>query len=219
MIKPLPGMNRRDVDQWFNRGIVVYEPPGGERQLCHYEATDDAGVAHVTLLTGEVGRAVQTAYTNLRGWWPLCGAVNTTHNVAAHVSRITSKQYRRTFNSGCIHVKVPREWEARVYLGVRPKSTGANLFGAPAVAIGFWRENYPDFTEACQRIDRGDAFSVAINRRIIVAGDSSGKRMFYFDGELAATAEDGRLYPVADPTVLARINKLTGGVYRDSQNY
>jgi hypothetical protein len=152
-------------------------------------------------------------------WKPLCGSVNLPdYNLAVQVNRLTTKQFRRTLNSSCIEVRIPRRWEAHKFLGSigRP---GQLAIDFPAIARGCWTADYPTCEEAFARIDSGSWFSVAISRRVIVAGDDSGKRIFYYDGEPAASAIGGHLYPMGDESAVARIIKATGGTYHATPCY
>ena len=54
---------------------------------------------------------------------------------------------------------------------------------------------------------------MAISPRVIVAGDATGKRMFYYNGMLAATASGGVLHPVGDEVPVRKIAKLLEGHY------
>jgi hypothetical protein len=72
---------------------------------------------------------------------------------------------------------------------------------------------YPSLEEAEARLSSGDSVTVAISPTIIVAGDRTGKRMFYFNGDLCATACEGVLYPVDGGVAVNRIVKLTEGRY------
>jgi hypothetical protein len=56
--------------------------------------------------------------------------------------------------------------------------------------------------------------TVAVSRRLVVAGDvSTDKRLFYWDGKLAANATGGRLIPICSPDVLLAIKGALGGRY------
>jgi hypothetical protein len=220
MIHPLPGMSHRDIDQWFGRGVVMATISPGEPPIpaLFLGVNDDTNVVVQSLLGANELRYT-LPYTSVAGFWPMCGSVNVPeYGLAVQVNRLTTKQFRRTFNSQCVEIRIPRHWEAHRFLGRegRPRDGGVNFsFVARACTLA----EYPSFDEACRRIDSGEWFSVAISRRFIVAGDPSGKRIFYYDGEAAATAIDGQLYPMGDVAVINRLEKVTGGTYRATQCY
>jgi hypothetical protein len=75
---------------------------------------------------------------------------------------------------------------------------------------------YPDLGTAEALLGSGAKVSVALNPRLIVAGDKSGKRMFYYNGQLAATASDGILHPMGEAVPMRRIAKMLEGRYHDT---
>jgi hypothetical protein len=67
------------------------------------------------------------------------------------------------------------------------------------------------FDEAVLWLESGKP-TVAINRRLIVAGDGrTDKRLLYLDGKLAANTVGGTLIPTCTPIDLAAITKMVGG--------
>lgn len=219
-IKPVTGMNYRDIDQWFRGGVVLAPVvPDGQPVLCSFIGTNEDTTAVVVPVNSPTGAGVTVPYMSVQGVWPLCGSVNVPdYSIAVQVNRLTTKQYRRTINPSCVSIDIPRRWEVMQFLGRTGRARDLAL-SFDLVARACCLAEYPSFEEACRRLDTGEWFSVAITRRIIVAGDPSGKRIFYYDGEAAASSFDGQLYPMGDGSVINRIIKATGEMYRGTQCY
>jgi hypothetical protein len=146
--------------------------------------------------------------------WPLCGSVNLPCSAyAVHVDRLTQRQYRRTFHRNGTQIVIPRQWDVARWLNTVPD------FGFVSdrdLAEACFFPTYYTLDEAFALLDKGEKLTVAINPRVIVAGDQTGKRMFYYNGLLAATAHGDRLFPCGDELLVRRIIKLTDGRYRDT---
>jgi hypothetical protein len=82
-----------------------------------------------------------------------------------------------------------------------------------ALAKACFCPDYPSLDAALALLDSGAKVTVATSPRLIIAGDATGKRMFYYNGELAATAFSDELFPVGDERLVRRIIKLTEGRY------
>ena len=216
MIKLPEGITRDDVGQWLYGGVCVYEDPSGNFIPAIMDNTvDDAGVdrARIRLLTdGFEGRRYVTI-DSLWAHWPLCGSVNVeAHKCAIHVERLPARQYKRTFNNRQVKVHLPRGWDLRKRLGSHVVTQMMQVSTETVRAL--FLPSYPESVEAAfERLGNG-YLSVALNPRVIVAGDDLGKRMVYYRGQLAATMQGEYLSPVADLTTCRIINRSLNGRFR-----
>ena len=102
---PLDGIGHDDLNQWLNRGWYVQIHEEGEVPVFFH------GVEGASLVGMDTQGRIKTAHrTKCFAHWPRCGAVNTPR-FAVFVDRTPQRQYRRTYNSRCLELLIPRKWE------------------------------------------------------------------------------------------------------------
>ena len=218
---PIPdNISPDDIGQWLYGGVCLARQPDGEWMPCVVDRVEDSYFAGDKIRWIVLGRLASDGFVmrqrvkqeDLRAHWPLCGSINVPHHrIATHVERVPSKQYKRTFNSRQLAFTLPRSWDIRRSRGTTPaqRCTAASN----EVVSALFKPTYPvDYEDALAMLADG-WLSVAVNPRIIVAGDIIGKRMIYYRGQLAATIHGDRISPVADALTCSLINRATGGRY------
>lgn len=213
------GISRDDIGQWLYSGICMaklsmdgeYRPAVLDR-VTEEDRTELGYTARVRLLDDgfDITHIIPTEF--LAGHWPMCGSVNVEeHRVAVHVERLPARQFKRTFNARQVAIHVPRPWEVRKVRG--NSAADALRVSSPCIIQATFYPVYPThFEEALVKLSEG-WLSVAINPRIIIAGDDIGKRMIYYRGKLAATILGEQISPVADVTTCRLIDKVLEGRY------
>jgi hypothetical protein len=209
---PVPqDASRQDIDQWCSRTVVMV-PHNGVYVPGFYMGCSESRTVNVEPLNNAAhGDRISVPHGAVRVTWPLCGSVNLTERgYAVHAARITQKQYRRSWHVTGLRIVTPRAWDVAKRFGLTPERFKPNEFD---MAVACFNPVYPSMDEAEASIARGDVLSVAVNRNLIVVGDTDGKRMFYVDGVLAATASGGRLFPAGTERSYYRVLKATEGRY------
>lgn len=208
MIRLPRDMSQDDVSQWLSGGIYLVRKGSGksaEWVPCKWLGMDGGHVVS-TPLNG--GVAMHTAHTSCAAVWPEMGSFNTGLGYAVHMARIVERQYRRTYHGRQLEVTVP--WAYRV----------SNVLNLDQTAMGSWNAvghlpfvgQFPDdFDDAMEWLYRGNP-TVAVNKRLIVAGDRrTDKRLLYLDGVLVANLVGGDLVPCCASHELRELNSLVGG--------
>lgn len=214
MIELPQGITAEDLQQWLQGGICMARQMGVQNGAWRPATVDNvlgATTVSVRFLDEDWRQQHEVATPDLRVHWPLCGSVNTSHGCAVHIERIPQKQYKRTLNTRQLRYEVPKGWEIGKALG----QAVVRDLKSPSIPVlrGLFNPDYPrDYDEALGRLANG-AVSVAINPRMIVAGDDIGKRTIYYRGDLAATIIGNEAQAVTDELTVALINKVTGGRY------
>ena len=212
-MQPLPSdISRQDMDQWCSRGVVmVLDDDIGYYPAWYQGAMDNSAVLTTSVDSALRRTEVRTPKSRVYVHWPTCGSINLPGlGWAMHAARIVQRQYSRTWRASGLTQIIPRRWDVARFKGI-----SHDAVKAPSVTLAkaCFMPEYPSLDEAEARLSSGDAVTVAISPTIIVAGDRTGKRMFYFNGDLCATACDGVLYPVDGGVAINRIVKLTEGRY------
>ena len=207
---PVPiDASRTDIDQWCNRCVVMYRKPDGTSVPCWYQGMIDTDTRRLLvrdLLTAESYTIrVGDMFVN----WPMCGSINLASGYAIHAARNTVRQYRRSFSTSLLNYIIPRLWDVAKSKRLCPEMMQPDQ---EEVAKACFFPEYPSVEEAYRLIMTGERVTVALNRSVIVAGDASGKRFFYYNGELVASALNGTLYPSGDVRGLQRAMKSVGGL-------
>lgn len=212
MIKLPRDMSQDDVNQWLAGGIYLVrkKPPGLPAQWipCKWGGMEDNRVISEPL---DGSGLLRTAHTSCAAVWPEMGSFNTGLGYAVHIARIVERQYRRTFHSRMCEVTVPWAYRAANRLGIDQHGMGnwGVLGRLPFFSV------YPSgFDEAMEWLFKGNP-TVAVNRRLIVAGDrKTDKRMLYLDGTLVATLVGGELQPCCTPHEVCELETIVGGRFR-----
>lgn len=210
MIRLPRDMSYDDVQQWLAGGhYLVRTKRSGNHEwvVCRWVGMDAGRVVSAPI---DGSAALRTAHTSCAAVWPEMGSFNTEYGYAVHMTRIVERQYRRTYHHRMIETVVPWMWRVSVSLGADQSTLGT---WAVVSSLPF-KHTYPEsLDDALRRIENG-AVTVAVNRRLIVAGDRrSEKRLFYVDGVLAANVIGGRLHMVCRPEVERTLTKMLGGRY------
>lgn len=213
---PLPeGISNEDVGQWLFGGIFLARRPDGELEPAtgeHFDNPVDQTLLCRFMSANFRGLANPVALKDVYANWPLLGSVNLPDmQLAVHVDRRPAKHYRRTFVPKHMIVTMPRQWEATHKHGseaVRRAIAPSSMELLRAV----YRPEYPSFEEAQFRLNQG-WLSVALNPRVILAGDAVGKRMLYYRGDLAATLSGNEATPLTDVMTARLLDKATDRRY------
>jgi hypothetical protein len=205
---PLPrDASATDIDQWCNRGVVMVDTAAGIRPAWFCSITPGRSVEVRYLDDQSIEVVLPTA---LSVHWPICGSVNIPgKHYAVHAARQAQRQYRRTWHVAGLDVTTPRGWDVAKFINTTPRSMAHK---PDDLARACFLGTYLTYSEA-EALLGVSHVSVALNPRLIVAGDASGKRMFYYNGQLAATASDGVLHPVGEDVPVKRIMKALEGLY------
>jgi len=176
-----------DVWQWLGRGWFFHEKDG-VRQPAELEQVGDERYA-VSCTNGD-------NHTFRRQhcfpYWPQCGAVNM-QGYAVVLNRTQQRQYRRTYNSRCVTMNIPRKWDV-----MKRYEAAKNLSAdSPDVVIAAFEPVYYTYTRALGLLEAGWV-SVALNPYLVVAGTKE-EQLIYYRSKLTARIIDGRLVPL-DPS-------------------
>jgi hypothetical protein len=206
---PLPlDATTADIEQWCNRGVVMVNNGKIPPFPAWFSTVTGRRVVLVHDFDGNIHEA---PHTTVSVHWPRCGSVNLPSlHYAVHAARRTQRQYRRTWHVAGLNVLTPRAWDVAKWKGLTPVQSGTPQ---KELAKACFAPQYFDYVVADAMLLREEKVSVAISPRVIVAGDKSGKRMFYYNGVLAATAADGMLFPAGPAVPVRKIAKLLEGRY------
>ncbi len=202
-----------DIDQWCSRGVIMALRHGQWEP--HWYIRNDRGSRRTVVIAAPLDGSDEErtfALSEVAVHWPRCGAVNIPqYRAAAFVQRLTRKQYCRTYTPGGTKTVFPRAWDVARALGYRGTFKPDNHVVARAV----FDPGHVDYDQAERRITSEDWVSVALTPRVIVAGDKSGKRMFYYNNDLVATMQEGVVYqqPGTVPAALSKVMKHLDGRY------
>ena len=194
-----------DLYQWIGDGYVMIH--GKAAVMVHGKEEDDTTCAKFEFLDN--GREEWLDLDEVQCYWPVCGAINLTHDqksIAVHVQREQRRQWRRTFNANCVVVTVPCGWGATKLLG-RNAVRQLRRIGHRHVRELF-NPTYPTPEGALHSI-RSGALSVAISPQVIIAGDGKGQFAIYYRGRLVGGLKDSIFTPSFDGyAVDAALNQL-----------
>lgn len=208
---PLPNdATPNDVEQWCSRGVVLVRSdasPNDPPRPAFYMSAASTSV-EVQYLDGSTRIVPRTAvYVH----WPRCGSVNIPGKpFAVHAARLAQRQYRRTFHVNGLSIVTPRLWDIARFLNGGLSSASVS---SQDLAAACFNPVYPSLDEAEHMLTRESVVTVAVTPSIIIAGDRTGKRMFYFNGELVATSADGAVHSIGTGAALKRVMKLIDGRY------
>lgn len=204
------GITPADVDQWLRGGWFWYQ---NERMaapipatLYYTEGNDEEGpVRTVESLDGVV---VDLNQGYMYPHWPLCGSLNMTR-FAVYVERTSNRQYRRTFHSNSIVLRVPRKWDVMRSIGT---ATVANLHvNSPEIIRALFAPVYYSYSEALRLIMDERWISVALTPHVILVGNEKAL-LVYRRGKLVGKIQDDHLIAIGQhPDSLYRILKVFEG--------
>ena len=212
MIKLPRDMSADDVSQWLSGAIYLVRtrPEGGGPQVWRPARWIglDGGRVVSELLADQ--RMVTVPHTSCAVEWPELGAFNAARGYAVHIGRIVERQYRRAYNGRALEITVPMGYRGGLILGVEASSLANWAYVGHLPWTGEWPAS---IEEAFALLESGRP-TVAVNRRLIVAGErTTDKRMFYLDGTLVGNATGGRLIHLCPPAVAETLNTMLGGRY------
>lgn len=203
MIKLPPDITGRDVSQWLGNGWFVRVRGRKMEPMSLVTPLDNRHIVGLDL----EGNEHTIPHSEVRAYWPVCGAVNV-GPIALTIVRRQARQYRRTYNSRQVRMQIPRKWDVLKLFGPQIKSYGPNH---PEVVKAVFRPWYPRYDKAVQDIQMGRAFSRAISPQVILAGTAQ-TMMVYYRGELTACIEGNRLVPIGvDAEIPRRLMKQFRG--------
>jgi hypothetical protein len=210
MIRLPAEMSVDDVSQWLSGGYFLVRKRNAagvvEWLPSRWIAQERGVVVSETLAAPHT--ILRTRPTSCAAVWPEMGSFNAPGGYAVYMSRIVERQYRRTYHSRMVDIQVPWAYRVANRLGLHQ---GVLAAWTACGALPFCGTFPASYDEAEERIYNG-APTVAVNRRLIVAGDGqSTKRLLYMDGVLAATVLGGRLSYCGHPCVYDDLIRMTGG--------
>ena len=174
-----------DVWQWLGRGWFYHQESGKARVPAELQQMENDSY-YVSLSTGD-----EKTFNRDECFphWPQCGALNM-QGYAIVLDRQSQRQYRRTYNSRCILLSVPRKWD------VMKKYDGVKLVtpDSPEVVNAAFAPVYYTYTRALSLLEAGWV-SVALNPFLIVAGTVE-EQLIYYRSKLTAKVMDGKLIPL-----------------------
>lgn len=187
---PLPrNISPDDIEQWFNRGIIMAEVDG-RLVPCYYNGVrhrgDDEGTLFVSVETLQQGEEAHVPLDKVFGHWPRCGAVNchdvSGGNIAVFVERTQRRQYRRTYNPRSLSVSVPDRTSVLRKAGDRAV---AGVLTYDRYTAQVFNPVYYTVSQA-EVMLRGTHASVALSpTTVITCGDGTNRRVYY-NNELVA---------------------------------
>lgn len=201
-------MHQQDVWQWLGGGWFYYRPPDTGcmtiASLHEGDEEDEDGSYRMTVSTLD-GDDYRLEAERCAAHWPVCGALNLPDFKAAIVlERDQLRQYRRTYNSRCLRIVIPREWEV-----AKDSPTLRNLNpNNPAVVEAAFEPEYPDYDGACALLEAGWK-SVALHRHLILVGPN---KLVYYRTKLLGQITDNVFVPLNPSSQRnIRILKWLGG--------
>ena len=198
---PLPdGINEQDVHQWLSHGWCLVDV--GEMKPARFIRSYGSLVdVHIPNGDGLEELNVHTVVSsNLYAHWPECGSLNLPDSeFAVFLERRPIRGYCRTYNEDSLAIRYVRGWDlARDHgpdaLSLSPMSE--------EVALAAFHPQYHSYSDAMIMLD-GNWFSVAINPKVILVGNSN-EHFVYFDGRLCGIIKEGRLSPICSDAELPR---------------
>jgi len=212
MIRLEEGMRTSDVSQWLNRGWFLASdgPNLSPAQMAYFpdEDSDDEMMWPVETITGfRREYDFEALPDNVFPHWPECGSINIKERmVAVHLERLQMKQWRRTYNSRQIRLRVPRLWEFQS----KDKRIGQLTPDNVDVVRSAFDPEYPDYGKwaGVKAMFNEGWHSVALSPQVIIT--NTEPRLVYYGGLLAAKAL-GAVFDPIDVRATAMLNKLYPG--------
>ena len=148
MIQLEPNMSFDDVRQWVSNGWAwVRTKPSAPLVVgaIHKFPSPDRPTWILKLATtGETVEVGTDLREHLFPHWPACGSINVPSlKIAIHLRRTQVKQWRRTFNTRCLHMEIPRRWDI---FKARPELRNVNSSSA-SIALAAFTPEYPELQE------------------------------------------------------------------------
>lgn len=176
-----------DVWQWVGRGWFWHKA-GGQQVPAELEQVSEEVYRVICTNGDEHPFRRKECFVH----WPQCGAVNM-QGYAIVLNRTQQRQYRRTYNSRCLTLDIPRKWDAMK----RYESVKKITADSPEVVVAAFEPTYYTYSTALGLLEQGWV-SVALNPFLIVAGTPE-EQLIYYRSKLTARIEGGKLVPL-DPT-------------------
>lgn len=191
-MNPLPSdIVAKDVSQWLSEGWFYAEYSKNLFRIGRLlHVSPDNNTAIVTFLGKEFKDELMLPFDKLYTHWPQCGAINilpseeqTWHGkFAMSLLRLQKKQWKRTYNSYCLKVRVISDVADHFNYGADSE---------PVIKAAF-DPQYFSYTHAVKHMFPDGWRSVAITPNIIVSADKSNSQMVFLDGEVIGTISGTR---------------------------
>jgi hypothetical protein len=187
-MQPIPNdVHGGDVWQWLNRGWFIHKRDGA----CVPARLEDVNGDEFVVVRVD-GEEYPYERDECFPHWPDCGAINLV-NFAVILVRESSRQYRRTYNSRCVSLDIPRKWDImKTHPWVKSISPDH-----PEVVSAAFEPKYHSYTRALELL-ASSWQSVALNPHLVVAGTQQDHAVYY-RGDLIAQVCEGQVKPL-DPS-------------------
>ena len=184
-MQPIPSdVDREDVWQWLNHGWFFHDDGAGSISPAMLE--DGFEVRRTD------GKCFPYDRRECFPHWPECGATNA-EGFAFIMHRDQVRQYRRTYNSRCVNLEIPRKWDVMK----RHRWVQRATADSEEIVNAVFNPKFYTYTQALDLLS-GGWVSVALNPYLIVAGTSE-EHVLYYRGKLLAKVSQGAMAPL-DPS-------------------
>ena len=204
MISIPSDLESRDISQWLEGGwfFVKLKADSEELTVCTLHRLTDSSISVVPMN----GTGAETVRRNqVFPHWPVCGALNMDGYVVV-LRRLSQRQYRRTYNSRCLGISIPRKWDTMKQQGVE-LATDPN---DPKVIAEAFSPTYYPYSVACDML-ADKAASVALNPHLVVAGKPDAI-LVYYRGKMTGHIVNDKLIPIGcDESRTRRLLKFFDG--------
>lgn len=185
---PLPeDISPDDIEQWFNRGIIMVSM-NDDMVPCYYNGVRrdlDEDVTGINVETFN-GEEIEVATRDVFGYWPRCGAVNCRapkgFNIAVFVERMQRRQYRRTYNARSVHPTIP---DAAAVTKKAGHQAAQFVLCYDRFTPPVFNPVYYTAPQALAMLN-GEHASVAVSPTTVVTCGDGENRRIYYNGEFVA---------------------------------
>lgn len=197
---PLPGdITKKDVNQWLSDGWFYYKDKSSTYQIGRLGGcSDDAEIitVHKLIDNGGVSEVVEVPREYVFAHWPECGSLNIpTQKVAVSLVRLQKKQWKRTYNSECVKLRV---------ISDNPNHFGATANHTVVIQAAFSPE-YFNYGDVLKYHFPAGWKSCAISPNVIVLKPEQGSNLTVFlNGEIIGMVADGR-FTCVNPAIKRRL--------------
>lgn len=190
---PVSTMSDHDVEQWLSECYCLV---GDEVLKYEGQVPGSRRIKKVALMDGN-GEIGEYALSRVECFWPICGAVNVTHqgvSFAVYVARNVRRQWRRSLCGRCVQISIPCSTSVQQALPDANISYWARM--RHDVATALYKREFPSAQGAKELILSGAAVSVAVSPQVVLVGDGKGKYLVAYRDEVVAGIDGDRYMPI-----------------------